>query len=456
MNAAIHPRPAALKRYGPIFGAVVGSLVVAGLSAVIHPLAPLGILVGFWFVFFVLKNPFLLLVLFVAFLLSRPSEFIPALEQFHLGKVFALGTLVLFIVAKLLERDLTFVRAAHNKWLLMLALSVLISSLLGTDRALSIASFLDVFVKILVFFFLALNLTTTPRRAVALQISLAAVSAGLGFYALWSAVVGHNLVEGTRAGLVGLLADPNDLALVLLLSAPFLITMVLDTGGWRRLVALILCAGVLLGILATQSRGGLLGLGAGLFFVFNARIRNKAIVAGVVAVLLAALAVGAGISNRSSGGDMMEQGLDESSRIRLAAWGAGVSMFVRHPVFGVGFECFPQNYLNYAVDPPVWSEYDTHNSYLKVAAETGLTGFIPFMAMVFLSIRGARLLYSVARQRSFPPMVNALLKSNISGLVAVLVAAFFLSHSWRWFIYILHAQIAINTHLFIPSGEERV
>jgi hypothetical protein len=74
----------------------------------------------------------------------------------------------------------------------------------------------------------------TPGRAAATLTTLGAVGAALGAYALHAKLTGTAQIEGSRAGFVGLLGDPNDLALVLLMGMPFLASAFMMTRGSRR------------------------------------------------------------------------------------------------------------------------------------------------------------------------------------------------------------------------------
>ena len=74
-------------------------------------------------------------------------------------------------------------------------------------------------------------------------------------------VTGAVAVEGSRAAFVGLLGDPNDLALILLSFAPFALEAALCNQGKTRFRFGFVYAVLVIGVLTTQSRGGLLGIG---------------------------------------------------------------------------------------------------------------------------------------------------------------------------------------------------
>src|SRR5690606_13021635 len=103
-------------------------------------------------------------------------------------------------------------------------------------------------------------------------------------------------------------------------------------------------------IIATQSRGGLLGICAvsGIFAWQRVQSKTVLILCGTLALLV--LFAAAGISDRASGG-AAESGVDASAMGRLYAWQAAWGMALAHPLIGVGLSNF---YYNYFFFSPHW------------------------------------------------------------------------------------------------------
>jgi putative inorganic carbon (HCO3(-)) transporter len=424
----------------------VAVAVIAGILMVaVHPVAPVVIAVAIAVGIFLVRSPFVMMVMFVAVLFIRPAELFPVLDPLKLGKLTALGALGLFVLSKFVRRDTSWAKSTHNFLMVWLVIAVLISSFFGTWPGESLRYFTEVFVKIIILYVLVVNMVNTRERAISFQISLSCLTGFLGAYALWMKFTGQAMVEGSRAGGVGMLGDPNDLALTLLVATPFLLGACMETSGRVRrrfLFLLVLTAG---GIIATQSRGGLIGLAVGLYFVLRHRIKSRAVVLVVAAVMLAGLALAAGVGDRRG---LESQGLDESAEGRLAAWRAGGRMLRAHPAFGVGYEQFPYNFLAYADSFPTGKKImAAHNSYVKAFAEVGFVGATPFMLLILISIIASIRLWNYSK--TLPPGIErALLMGNVGNLMAVLTAAFFLSQTWMWFIYILFAQVAVLRRLY--------
>ena len=432
-------------------GAAAAAALLGLLAAVVYPLAPVVALVGAIAAWQTLKSPFTVMLGFIAVLFLRPADFAPALAPLQLGKLLALGALALMVVDKMIRRDRTLVSAPQNRWMFALVVGVLISAWFGSYSGFSLTRLQDVFLKIVILYVLIVNLVNSPRRALALQTAIAVLTSVLGAYALYAKGAGVvTEAGGGRAGAVGLLGDPNDLALTLVMAAPFLIQATSQVRGAARLGYAVMLALVVSGILATQSRGGLLGLGAGAWFALGDRLKSLPVRLGLVGVAFAGLVVAAGFGQREDVEAMSEGQLDESAEGRLLAWQAGFAMFRHHPITGIGFERFPYEFQSYAADSGGWNQLDAHNSYVKALAETGVVGFVPWAMLLWLSFSVARQLRARATQM-VRGIERAVVGSQLGNVAAFYVSAFFLSQSWSWFIFILVAQQTAMQDVYLPD-----
>ncbi len=406
--------------------------VAVGLTAgAVHPLAPVAAVLGGALVIACLRSPFLCLLIFTALLYTRAMDFLPALAPFNLARLAALGALGLTFANKALGRDLSWAYSRQNRWMAALVLGVLLSCPKSSMPVWSMTVFKDLFVKIAILYVLILNLVDDERRAVVLQTVLAACTSFLGGYAIYAKYAGLATIEGSRAGAAGLLGDPNDLALALLTTMPFLVLAVRYTRGLKRLgFALMLTCGFM-GLIFTQSRGGMLAFCAGMYMLFRTRINRGVLIVGVAGALLGMAAM-AGVSSRATVATHGKS-IDASAQNRLDAWHAALRIFRHKPLLGVGFDTFPMNYPNYAVNAISYRMVHTHNTWLQVLAETGLAGFVPFMVLLWLTVQAGR---RVERATGPPGVARAMRESQLSNFMALLAAAFFLSQAWNWFLYV--------------------
>ena len=421
-----------------------GMAAVLGISAAaFHPMAALGIVVGVAAVAWVLSSAVNATLAFIVVLLLRPADHFPALAAMQPAKVVGIIAILSWLITRLLQGDKRLPRAPHGKWMLALTGAIMLSATASTNPSASWELFTDMFIKMLVMFGLVVHLVNTKPKAVKFHLSLAMCTVALALLAIHVRISGLASVEGNRAGLVGLLGDPNDLALVLIIYVPLFTELALGSRGLWRIPSVICLTILILGVFATVSRGGALGLMAALAFTCYDRgpVSVRLLLAPTLVLVVAGMLLIAGVNDRTSGGLGVGQ-LDESAAGRLDMWQAGVRMTARNPLFGVGFGQFPWNYHSYARNPVHWKPIDAHNSFVKALAETGLVGFIPFMALVLLSLRvGHR-----SRKLEPPgdtPLERAVRRSMLPSMVGFCVAAFFLSQCWSWFMFILFAQAAV-------------
>ena len=160
-------------------------------------------------------------------------------------------------------------------------------------------------------------------------------------------------------------------------------------------VLLCAIAGVvgLVALLLTQSRGGWIGVAAGLLvvaWVLGGRIRWSAVGLGVAALaVIVATPMGAGVAGRLMAGvGITSTGVQVTPenfavQERLAHWRAGLAMARRYPLLGVGAGNFSDRYREFT---PVWrfriSRGHAHNAYIQAAAQSGFVGLAAYLGLV--------------------------------------------------------------------------
>ncbi|MGH0034429.1 MAG: O-antigen ligase family protein [Myxococcota bacterium] len=209
-----------------------------------------------------------------------------------------------------------------------------------------------------------------------------------------------------------------------------------------RVVAFGGLAVMSMGVLATISRAAMLGLGVGGLFLLPAalRINPRQVVAigamGGVALSIAALivfqtAVGEALLFRFSGGAVAYAGEHRFSLVM-----AGLKVFLTSPIWGVGH----YGYLEAVRElmPDAGFRNFSHNTFISVLVEDGLLGFLPFMAVLILSLRqlSRRCVDSAAPFEYWRPFVR-------SALIAMLVQSWFNVYTFERFIWFCVAFAAV-------------
>lgn len=230
----------------------------------------------------------------------------------------------------------------------------------------------------------------------------------------------------------GFLSDPNDFSQAIVMVLPMLI------GGWIRRKPLrnllrIWIPGALLLYAAylTHSRGATLGLGALLLFGMMRKVGRvkAAVMVGIFAFALVVVGFTGGRSYSSS---------DESAGGRIAAWSEGLSMLRGHPITGVGYGNFTENFA-----------YTAHNSFVLCFAELGLLGYFFWIAMLVLAFKEIGEAIAVSAPGSDERRWATLLRLSLIGF---LTCAAFLSRTYQPTLYILLALCIASWHCAMTAA----
>ncbi|NQT89746.1 MAG: O-antigen ligase family protein [Candidatus Omnitrophica bacterium] len=185
----------------------------------------------------------------------------------------------------------------------------------------------------------------------------------------------------------------NDFGAYLVVIIPLLMSLIFSKG--RSLKMRIMLSVVLLPafwcLVTTDSRGAWIGFLIALLYM--AFMRSKKLFVIILILLLASpLFMPHSIKDRFSDISTINSGGTIWERIKL--WSGTADMVRDHPVLGVGVNTYTKNFPKYKPADYPDVRY-THNSYLHMAAETGIVGagiFIAFLLiLVFTASRSIRL-----------------------------------------------------------------
>ncbi|MBI5831844.1 MAG: O-antigen ligase family protein [Armatimonadetes bacterium] len=411
--------------------AVVGTalfwLIGHGLSPELLIAAVLGLVV----VVAALVEPFWALLLLLVVVYLRPADRLPALAPFRL-QLLMMGITALFLIIQqsLADRP-PRLRHPANGWVLAFLAAGLWATLPSQGLAYTVKVLSEGIGSSMLLYFLVSNLAQTGPRLRAVVWTLGVMGAVNVVLAVLSLRAGGNQYAGRLAG-VGLLNDPNDLALSLVMIVPLLLGLWQGSRGPARLGAGGLAAVLVAGILGTRSRGGLLALLAVLFLTGYRRIRSPRW--RVVYVVLA-LALALGTVHRvfaARGYGLTSMGRDISVQGRLTAWKGGLRMMADHPLRGVGLYQFPTAFLAYRPKDFEFVTLTAHNSLILVAGELAWPGLLTFLPLL-----GTLLVAAARARRQAPERDEPELRQSVElCLAGWMVAAMFLSQSYHVWLYI--------------------
>ena len=410
---------------------------------------PIGIALGllpFGFVF-IFRQPFLLVVLFVCFSFFRIHEAYPQLYPLRIPQLLALAVLA-SLAWKLWSREVQTFMTKELKLFLAFFVIITVDVVMASNVGEAKAYWTGTFSKIaLMVFVIAWLVTDTKQVKVAARIFVLCGIA-VAAVAIFNKHAGIGLVEGTRVtisrAMGSMLGDPNDLSLVLTFPISFATALAIGPAMKKsdRLLGIIALPILLLGVIYTQSRGGLLGSMA-VFGVFGwNRVRNKFLLIGIGAVAAAAMFVLAGVGDRAVVA-ASDSAVDESSMGRLYAWGAAWNMALANPFTGVGLNNFYPNYYFYSSH---WDgkNHAVHSTWFGVLAEAGFIGLGVFIALVVAAARLAmRSFASLYRQKDNRDALalGGVLEGLLAGLAGFSASGTFLTMGFVWPFYILFALI---------------
>ena len=232
-------------------------------------------------------------------------------------------------------------------------------------------------------------LVNSPKR---LRILFWTIALSLGFYAFKNGVFG---LLGARAdrGPGGMIEDNNAFALALCMNFPFLFYLGKDEKNPTvKRIFLGLSFLNVIAVMITFSRGGFITM-AVVFMLLIWKSSHRFLVPILIPLGFFAffLMAPASYIERIKGITTAAQE-DPSAQGRLFAWKAGYRMVRAKPVIGVGYENFVPMYIYYRSSPDERPRV-AHNTYVQMAAETGLPTFVVFLGIIlltFLSIRRVR------------------------------------------------------------------
>ena len=409
-------------------------------------------------ILFVLAKPFLMVLLFVIFSFFRLHEVFPQLYSLKIPLLLSLASLTALIWHVVLTQKIRIYWRPELTLVSLFFGLVLIGVLAASNRPVALTYFNEIYWKIALMTFAIAWLT---RRAKDFEFASRVITFSgilVGLVALYNKFNEIGMVEGTRVtigrAIGSVLGDPNDLALVLMFPLSFAVSLILtkNLGLSSKFLGYLSLPILFAAILATQSRGGLLGMMA-IFAVYGYRhVQSKALFISVGITLTSILFVLAGISDRATGG-AVEMGMDESAMGRLYAWQAAFGMALHNPLTGVGLDNFYYNYYFYS---PHWDglNHAVHSTWFGVLAETGFLGLAVFISIIVKLIRTAITTLKQIEQSQTPvaPAIHASAQAVLAGLIATVVSGTFLTQGFTWPIYILAALVVavahwVDTHL---------
>jgi probable O-glycosylation ligase (exosortase A-associated) len=316
-----------------------------------------------------------------------------------------------------------------------------VSTLTALDVTLSYPEFFET----LKTFTLALTVLALINTKTRIQALIWVIAISLGYYAVKG--TGFNLFSG-GSQIFGpestAIQDNNYLGAALVMTLPLLNYLRLSS---RRVVVgvgvSIVMFAVVLAVIGTYSRGGLVGLvvvGIAMWL----RSRHKLILTAGVAAVLIALPTIAPANWYKRMSSIESYATDESFAGRLEAWSVSMKLALDRPLTGGGFKAIELDSVaaRYSTGLSLRAGRAAHSIYFQVLGEHGFVGFVLYLLLLVAAFWNLSSVVRAARGRADLRWMSDLAGMLQVSLIGILSAGALLSMAYYDVLIVLLALSA--------------
>lgn len=375
------------------------------------------------------------------FLIGRPQDLIPVLQQYRLVIILTVITTLSVFLERGSNRLSPLFELKTSKAYNLFFLMMIIGIPFAYHRRVAFDSVLLSYISNMIFFYLLLLLVDRADR---LEKFFKVILASIFSYSFFGLILGE--IRDGRFFTYGSMFDPNDIAYVLISLFPMALFFLFRKSGiFLKALAIvaILCSIGL--ILLTGSRAGVLGLLVILLLVFFSR-QNTLKTVHKLSIVIALIFMVSVYSNKINTDRYMTlteisadyNVTDEFGRLQI--WNRGLELFYSNPLTGVGVNCFPIAIGGLRNDIGLLPKWQTsHNSYIQVLTETGIAGFAFFIAIIFHSLKTLVRIRKSGDHYGTDSKIKATARFVEIGFIGHLFTAFFLSQGYSIFFTLFFA-----------------
>ena len=298
------------------------------------------------------------------------------------------------------ERTVVIVTAAGVFW-------ALVTTLFSTHRAHSVESLVTMLTSTIVF---VMAWYAAPRISLLildLLVPVAILNVALVTmqeYGIWQPFYFNPLLSRHLTA-TGLIDNPNVVGSYMTLLTVIFAAAALRVRGWRRWLYTLGAIVATAGVLVSQTRTAFIALIAGLLLLAVGRSVKRM----VVAVTAVAILFGAGVYLKNPAvmsvlalpQRVRTESLEVATSGRAAPVAAALQMMRDHPLTGVGPGAFKYHFMPYkslivdryprTLRGTTGTNFgEAHNDHAQLLAETGLPGYLLFLAAIVAIVRAVR------------------------------------------------------------------
>ena len=245
---------------------------------------------------------------------------------------------------------------------------------------------------------------------------------------------------------LGAMQNPNHLAAMIIFSIPFIIHKISQTK--RQSVRLLGISFILLlitGLILTYSRSGfIVALLLGIMLIweykryFKAKIIGFIIIGTLLLSSIGLLLIPSSYWERQRSLSIHDSSVSSRFSYIIVGWEA----FKKSPIVGTGLGTFATIYADseYAFSQSYRKTREqtmraAHNSYLELLVCTGLTGFIPFLCMIWITISNFRRASAICLEKGLSNEA-AMINAYKIGFYTILIFFFFISSPYLKYFWL--------------------
>ena len=254
--------------------------------------------------------------------------------------------------------------------------------------------------------------------------------------------------------------DVNDIAMVLVCSLPITFYLMLQQQGFKKFILSIFMLLTVITIIKTGSRGGALGLLAiAGYVVLNSRSKIKALVISTIALVILFAFAPEESKERFVTMVKPETEYDQNYGDRKQIWTRGITIALSSPLVGAGIGNYTVADGSSKDKMGPWKA--AHNSYLQIAVELGLIGFVLYVLLTIGTFIKLHLMKKAVERMEPPSPVVWIIKGAELTMLAFIVTTFFLSQAYNPQFYFILAMIVaakkmVNQQLKIQQSSAEI
>ena len=362
------------------------------------------------------------LVVLILIYVGRIQELVPYLAELSIGKVAVIIVLILYFIAQKdgQLKDSLF-SYPQGKYLAVITILALVSIPGSIWPGISFSFVAFFYSKLLLFVYLIVMIVSTENQLKKLCFGLTFSCLALCITAVFnpSMILGRLYVSGTY--------DPNDLALILVMSLPVIFYLWEEESGFLKQVLLLTMFLSLYAVPKTGSRGGMIALGVVVVVILMKKGMRYFFKGALIVAAIATIIYVSGSEQLDRFRTLSDLGNDYNQTVqegRVQIWKRASLLMLDHPVLGSGVGAFVTA-EGRTHEGGKWSS--AHNSFIQIGVESGILALLAHIWIIWKMV-------TQARQR--PSWLSGGLEV---GLYAYLAGGMFLSWAYSYVFYLFIA-----------------